>query len=81
MQTFFYHLNKVALSFPGMETEVGVNLLGYKEPRPVGKYIFQSKKERNIRLLNTLPMEELIPSKLALPVKVTQLSPKSKSFN
>ena len=81
MQTFFYHLNKVALSFPGMETEVGVNLLGYKEPRPVGKYIFQSNKERNIRLLNTLPMEELIPSKLALPVNVTQLSPKSKSFN
>ena len=40
MQTFFYHPNKVILSFPGMETEVGVNLLGYKEPRLVGKNIF-----------------------------------------
>ena len=39
-QTFFDHLNKVVLSFPGMETEVGENLLGYKEPRLVGKNIF-----------------------------------------
>ena len=85
MQTFFYHPNKVILSFPGMETEVGVNLLGYKEPRLVGKKhiflggrifrIFQSNKERNRpeRPLNTLPMEESIPSKPALPVNVTNI--------
>ena len=42
MQTFFYHPNKVILSFPGMETEVGVNLLGYKEPRLVGKKTYFS---------------------------------------
>ena len=81
MQTFFYHLNKVVLSFPGMETEVGVNLLGYKEPRQVGKiyfswgkyfFIFQSNKERDMRQLNTLPVGELIPAKPALPVNVAQ---------
>ena len=76
-QTFFDHLNKVVLSFPGMETEVGENLLGYKEPRLVGKNIFFLGEvfhyfSRNIRPLNTLPMEELIPSKPALPVNVTQ---------
>ena len=67
MQTFFYHLNKVVLSFPGMETEVGVNLLGYKEPRLVGKIYFSKQQRKKYRTAEYTPNGRINPINASSP--------------
>ena len=69
MQTFFYHPNKVILSFPGMETEVGVNLLGYKEPRLVGKIYFSKQQRKKYKTTEYTSNGRINPIKASYPSK------------
>ena len=69
MQTFFYYLNKVVLSFPGMDTEVGVNLHGYKEPRLVGKIYFSKQQRKKYKTTEYTSNGRINPIKASSPSK------------